>query len=162
MMNHLGSYLTASGVKPIANYQHVYKTTYLYGSYSPINGDSFVWEINNVSTQIFEAYLNEFSLYNPKEYKIVVIDNAGFHSTKNIEIPDNIWLLRIPPYNPELNPCEQVWQYIKNRFKNRRLETMEELKKWLHNMVCEMKAEIIQLITSNHHYLNAYMATFII
>jgi len=101
-------------------------------------------------------------LYNPKEYKIVVIDNAGFHSTKNIEIPDNIWLLRIPPYNPELNPCEQVWQYIKNRFKNRRLETMEELKKWLHNMVCEMKAETIQSITSNHHYLNAYIATFII
>jgi transposase len=101
-------------------------------------------------------------LYNPKEYKIVVIDNAGFHSTKNIEIPDNIWLLRIPPYNPELNPCEQVWQYIKNRFKNRRFETMEELKKWLHNMVCEMKTETIQSITSNHHYLNAYMATFII
>jgi len=162
MMNHLGSYLTASRVKPIANYQHVYKTTYLYGSYSPIIGDSFVWEINGVSTQIFEAYLHEFSLYNPKEYKIVVIDNAGFHSTKNIEIPDNIWLLRIPPYNPELNPCEQVSQYIKNRFKNRRLETMEELKKWLHNMVCEMKAETIQSITSNHHYLNAYMATFII
>jgi transposase len=101
-------------------------------------------------------------LYNPKEYKIVVTDNAGFHSAKNIEIPDNIWLLRIPPYNPELNPCEKVWQYIKNRFKNRRLETMEELKKWLHNMVCEMKAETIQSIKSKHHYLNAHMVTFII
>lgn len=112
MMNHMGRYLTASGVKPIVNYQHIFKTTYLYGSYSPINGDSFVWEINGVDTTIFEAYLKGFSRYKPKEYKIVVIDNAGFHSTKNIEVPDNIYLLRIPPYNPELNPCEQVWQYI--------------------------------------------------
>ncbi|UBZ05589.1 hypothetical protein LDL76_09405 [Salegentibacter mishustinae] len=62
MMNHLGKYLTASGVKPIVTYQHVYKTTYLYGSYSPINGDSFVWEINGVSAKIFEEYLRAFSL----------------------------------------------------------------------------------------------------
>lgn len=113
-----------------------------------------------MNTDIFEAYLNEFSNYNPKEYKIVVIDNAGFHSTKNIEIPDNIYLLRIPPYNPELNPCEQIWQYIKNRFKNRRFETMQDLKKWLHDMVCEMKAETIKSITANHHYLKAFIATF--
>lgn len=160
MINHIGKYLTASGVKPMVSYQHIFKTTYLYGSYSPISGDSFVWEINGVSTEIFEAYLHEFSKYNPKEYKIVVIDNAGFHSTKNIEVPDNIHLLRIPPYSPELNPCEQVWQYIKNRFKNNRFKTMGDLKQWLHKMVCEMKTETIKSITSNHHYLNAFITTF--
>jgi hypothetical protein len=45
MMNHMGSYITASGVKPLVNYQHIYKTTYLYGSYSPMNGDSFVGKL---------------------------------------------------------------------------------------------------------------------
>ena len=132
-----------------------------YGIYSPINGDSFVWEIDGVSTEIFESYLLEFSLHKPKEYKIVVIDNAGFHSTKNIEVPDNIYLLRIPPYNPELNPCEQVWQYIKNRFKNQRFESMKDLKNWLHNMVNEMKDQTIKSITGNHHYLDAFNAAFI-
>lgn len=97
MMNHLGKYITACGVKPIVPYQHIFKTTYLYGSYSPINGNSFVWEINGVSTDIFKAYLGEFSRSNPKEYKIVVLDNAGFYSTKNIEVPENIFLLRIHP-----------------------------------------------------------------
>ena len=67
-----------------------------------MNGDSFVWEINGVNTEIFEAYLNEFSNHKPKEYKIVVIDNDGFNSTKNFEVPENIFLLRIPPYNQEL------------------------------------------------------------
>jgi len=113
-----------------------------------------------VDTAIFESYLNHFSAYKPKEYKIVVIDNAGFHSTKNIEVPENIYLLRIPPYNPELNPCEQVWLYIKNRFKNQRFETMEKLKEWLHNMVNQMEKKTIKSITGNHHYLNAFNAAF--
>lgn len=109
-MTHMGRCLTASGVRAIIPYQHKYSTTYLYGSYSPIDGSSFVWEINGTDAKIFERYLQEFSKYKPKQYKIVVIDNAGFHSTKNIQVPDNIYLLRIPPYSPELNPCEQVWQ----------------------------------------------------
>lgn len=155
MMTHTGKYLTARGIKPIVEYQHVYKTTYLYGSYSPMNGDSFVWEINGVDSAIFESYLDHFSKYKPKEFKIVVIDNAGFHSTKNIVVPDNIYLLRIPPYNPELNPCEQVWQYIKNRFKNQRFDSMKELKEWLHETVKNMSKETIKSITSNYHYINA-------
>ena len=162
LMTHLGKCLTAKGVKPIVNYQHKFKTTYLYGSYSPINGDSFVWEIDGVDTTIFEAYLKHFSVYKPKEYKIVVIDNAGFHSTKNIEIPDNIFLLRIPPYAPELNPCEQVWQYIKNRYKNKRFEDMKSLKTWLHDMVIKMDENLIKSITSNTHYNEAINPTLII
>ena len=153
MMNHSGKCVTASGVKPIVTYQHVFKTTYLYGSYSPINGDSFVWEVDGVNTDVFEAYLKEFSKHNQNEYKIVVIDNAGFHSTKHIDIPENVYLLRIPPYNPELNPCEQIWQYIKNRFKNQRFESMKSLRDWLHKIVNEMKEETIKSITGNHHYL---------
>ena len=45
-----------------------------------------------------------------------------------MKVPDNIFLLNIPPYSPELNPCEQAWQYIKSRYKNRRFETMESFK----------------------------------
>lgn len=159
-MTHLGKYLTKVGVKPIVDYQHVFKTTYLYGSYSPIDGDSFVWEINGVDTTIFETYLKAISKYKPDQYKILVIDNAGFHSTKNIEIPENIFLLRIPPYAPELNPCEQVWQYIKNRYKNQRFDTMKKLKEWLHRFVKNMNSQTIKSITSNHKYLNQFYTTF--
>lgn len=114
LMTHTGRCLTAIGVKPVINYQHKFSSTYLWGSYSPIDGDSFVWEVDGVSTALFQAYLEGLSLHRPTEHKIVVIDNAGFHSTKNLEIPHNIHLTRIPPYSPELNPCEQVWQYIKS------------------------------------------------
>ena len=90
----------------------------------------------------------------------MVVDNAGFHPTKNMELPDNIFLLRIPPYNPELNPCEQVWQYIKNRFKNQRFETMDNLREWLHYAVNQMQEQTIKSIIGNHHCLNAFYAVF--
>ena len=61
LMTHIGKYLTARGVKPIVKYQHAFKSTYLYGSYSPINGDSFMWKIDGTDTKIFEAYLQAFS-----------------------------------------------------------------------------------------------------
>ena len=159
-MTHIGKCLTAVGIKPVLPYQHKFQTTYLYGSYSPINGDSFVWEIDGVNSAIFEQYIKEFSLHKPNEFKIMVIDNAGFHSTKNIEIPDNIYLLRLPPYSPELNPCEQVWQYIKNRYKNQLFTTMDSLREWLDNTVKEMTQETIKSITSNHHYYNAFNDVF--
>jgi len=160
LMTHLGSVITAKGVRPKVKYQHKFATTYLYGSYSPIDGDSFVYEIDGVSTSIFEAYLYEFSQHRPEQAKIVVIDNAGFHSTKNIRIPENIFLLRIPPYSPELNPCEQVWAWIKNRYKNKVFQNIEDLKTWLHDIVLEMKPKTIKSIVSNRHYLNSFKVIF--
>ena len=88
----------------------------------------------------------------------MVIDNARFHSTKNIKIPDNIHLLNIPPYTPELNPCEQVWKYIKDRYKNKCFKNLEQIKEWLSNFVSEMDIETIKSIVGNHHYLNAFYA----
>ena len=160
LMTHVGKYLTARGVKPIVKYQHAFKNTYLYGSYSPVNGDSFVWEINGVDTKVFEAYLQAFSKHNENEYKVVVIDNAGFHSTKKISVPDNIYLLNIPPYCPELNPCEKIWQHLKSRFKNKTFDTMKNLREWLNENVKQMSKEQIMSITHNTRYLNSFNAAF--
>ncbi len=154
LMSHMGSCITAKGVRPLINYQHTFSSTYLYGSYSPIDGDSFVWEVEGVSSKIFEAYLKAFSQHRPEEFKIVVIDNAGFHSTKNITVPSNIFLLNIPAYTPELNPCEQVWAYLKTRFKNHVFHSMQELREWLYDQVNDMSEKTIMSITANHHYIN--------
>lgn len=156
----MGSCISAKGVRPVISYGHKFSSTYLYGSYSPIDGDSFVWEVEGVSTKIFETYLNGLSQHRPREFKIVVIDNAGFHSTKNITVPSNIFLLNIPAYSPELNPCEQVWAYMKTRFKNKVFNTMEDLKEWLYESVKNISEATILSITSNHHFLNEFNAAF--
>ena len=159
-MTHTGSCIAAKGVQPIVDYQHKFATTYLWGSYSPVDGDSFVWEINGVNGKIFQAYLNALSKHRPEQLKILIIDNAGFHSTKNLEIPSNIELINIPPYSPELNPCEQIWKFIKQRFKNQVFENMIDLKNWLHTIIRNMSAQTIKSICSNHHYINAFNGAF--
>lgn len=156
----VGKCLSLVGSRPLVGYQHKFSNTYLWGSYSPIDGNSFVWEINGVDTKIFETYLENFSKHRPHEYKIVVIDNAAFHSTKTITIPDNIFLLRIPPYSPELNPCEQVWQYIKYRFRNKYFENITLLKQWLHQTVKQMQPNLIKSIVANHRYKNEFISHF--
>jgi transposase len=160
-MTHIGRCLTARGVKPIVKYQHAFKNTYLYGSFSPINGDSFVYEIEGTTSEIFYSYLKEFSKYKPMELKLILIDNAGFHSLKQYDIPENIELIRIPPYTPELNPSEKIWHYIKQYYKNNVFETLDNVKQWLHDFIkTKLSEELVKSITHNEFYLNAYKAHF--
>jgi len=161
LKTYTGSCLTARGVKPIVNYQHAFKNTYLYGSFSPINGDSFVYEIEGTTSEIFHHYLKAFSLYKPKEIKIIVIDNAGFHSMKNYVIPHNIRLVRIPPYSPELNPSEKIWAYIKQYYKNQVFKNLDNVKQWLYNFVKnKLNQDNVKSITTNRHFIKPFMAQF--
>ena len=119
-----------------------------------------MWEINGVDSDIFQAYLDAFSKYKPKEYKIVIIDNAGFHGAKNLKIPDNIFLVNIPPYSPELNPCEKIWHYLKARFKNQHFQDLNEIKEWLYLQLNAITKNQIMSITHNQIYLSSFYTAF--
>ena len=94
--------------------------------------------------------------------KIVVIDNAGFHSLSKYEIPDNIFLLRIPPYSPELNPSEKIWAHIKKDYKNRVFENLDNVKKWLHHFIKNnLSIDQILGITHNKYFLDAFNGCFV-
>jgi len=161
LKTHIGRCLTARGVKPIVKYQHAFKNTYLYGSFSPINGDSFVYEIEGTTSEIFYSYILEFSKYKPNELKIIIIDNAGFHSLSKYNIPENIVFIRIPPYSPELNHSEKIWAYIKQSYKNKIFGNLENVKKWLADFIVnELTTEKILGITSDKFFLDAYTGCF--
>lgn len=57
----------------------------------------------------------------PGAHGVVVADGAGYHHKAAISIPDNITLLTLPPYSPELNPVENVWQYLRQNFLSHRI-----------------------------------------
>jgi putative transposase len=102
-----------------------------------------------------------FSKHRPAELKIIIIDNAGFHSLAKYEIPQNIKLIRIPPYSPELNPSEKIWAYIKQYYKNRVFENLENVKSWLHSFVKEnITEEIVKSITHHDFFLNDFYSVF--
>ena len=52
-------------------------------------------------------------------------------------MPENIKLIRIPAYSPELNPSEKIWAYTKQFYKNKVFENLENVKQWLHQFVKE-------------------------
>jgi len=80
-------------------------------------------------------FIQELSKKNPKELKVVVLDNGSFHKSKKLIIPKNIILIFLPPYSPELNPAEKIWWQIKQEFVCKSFETINNLSKYLGKVV---------------------------
>ncbi|MCY4462238.1 MAG: transposase [Albidovulum sp.] len=60
---------------------------------------------------------------------MAVLDGAGWHRSKALEIPASVTLLRLPPCSPELNPVETVFQFLKSRrFASQVFETADAVK----------------------------------
>ena len=148
--------LVSKGVEPVGKYQHSYKWLWLWGSFSPLTGDAFYWETSNVGNDIFEAYLKALSDQNPRELKLLVIDNAGFHACQSIEVPENIRLIRIPAYAPELNPAEKVWQWMKDKVSMKYFPEISDLQEKITVMVNELNPDLIKSITGYPIYTNCF------
>ena len=54
-------------------------------------------------------------------HAVLVLDQAGWHTSPRLRVPDNISLLPLPPYAPESNPVEQVWAYLRANFLSHRV-----------------------------------------
>ena len=133
-----GKMLTAKGVKPVCKWHHQYSSTWVFGAFSPITGDHLLMEIPCCNADAFQLFLNELSCENPKTLIIMVLDNGAFHKAKKLEIPDNIKLLFLPPYSPELNPAEKMWARLKRAFTNKLFNSMEEISLFIDNAVNEI------------------------
>jgi transposase len=70
----------------------------------------------HVNTECMQLFLNEVSARHPDERIVMVIDGAGWHRSDGLKAPANIYLLRLPPYAPELNPIEHVWDELREKF----------------------------------------------
>lgn len=95
---------------------------------------------------MFQLFLDEFSKENPDEFKIITLDNGAFHKAKSLVIPNNIALLFLPPYSPELNPAEKVWQHIKRCFTNKYFKTLSEISLFFQQVIAELSNDTIKSI----------------
>ena len=92
---------------------YTYENFYLYGAVEPITGQSFFLEMPYLNGCCFQIFLDEFSKIYASSLNVLVLDNGRFHHAKSLQVPDNIVFLFLPPYSPELNPIERLWQDIK-------------------------------------------------
>jgi hypothetical protein len=112
---HVRRRLTARGVKPIQKMLPRYESFWLYAAVEPSTGESFFLEMPALDAHCFQAFLNEFSAAYPDSLNVLVLDGAGAHTARAIVMPDNVLPIFLPPYCPELNPVERLWQDLKRR-----------------------------------------------
>ncbi len=71
------------------------------------------------------------------------LDGAGWHISKSLTLPENIEFLRLPPYSPELNPTEHIWDYIRDqkKFNNYKFKTLDDVENQLAQTLKELNEE---------------------
>lgn len=74
-------------------------------------------------------YLRDFAKQLPQNaHVLLVMDRAGWHNSKELEIPENISILSLPAYSPELNPAELIWRQLRQKkLSNRLYPTIDDL-----------------------------------
>lgn len=135
LMTKNGKALTSRGVKPICKFQQVFKSTYLFGAFSPITGDNLQLLLPSCDANCFQLFLDSLSIQRPCEFKIMVLNNGAFHKASKLRIPDDIALVFLPPYSPELNPAEKMWAKYKRSFSNQLFDSLEKLETFICNLV---------------------------
>jgi transposase len=118
-----------------------------------VTGDKFLLEMPFCSTETFQQFLKLFSEYKPTEYKIIVLDNGAFHKARRLIIPQNITLLFLPPYSPELNPAEKIWQNIKRKFTNKHFANLNQISEFFSDAIQKLTNEII-ISTCSYEYIS--------
>lgn len=111
------------GSRPRRPKDQRYKWAYLYGAVCPARGVGAALVLPTTNAEMMSRHLAEISQQvQAGHHAVVILDGAGWHTTGNrLIVPDNISLLKLPPYAPELNPVENVWQYLRQNFLSNRV-----------------------------------------
>ena len=109
------------GSRPRAVRQTRYEWCYLYAAVEPATGRSAALIAPNVNTGTMNAFLAILDAERrPGEHFVLVMDRAGWHTSKGLKMPDGIAALLLPPYSPELNPVENLWHYLRSHYLSNR------------------------------------------
>jgi transposase len=147
------------GERPTARfkrgYKRGYKWTYLYGFVHPESGKVFWMILPTVNTELFSLALGEFAkeVGAGKERRILlVVDKAGWHTGKEVEVPEGIHLEFLPKGSPELMPAERLWPLTNEALANGLFEEIEEIERTLLERCVELldQAELIKALTNYH------------
>ena len=102
------------GSRPRAPRDRRFEWAYLFGAICPERCIGAAIVMPEVNVEAMNEHLAEISRYvSVGAIALLVLDGAGWHSSPRLNVPDNIALLPLPPYAPELNPMENVWEYMR-------------------------------------------------
>jgi hypothetical protein len=131
-----------------------YQWLYVFGFVRPTTGEVFWLLLPTVSAVVFQIALSLFAKslgVGPHKRVILVVDGAGWHVAKDLQVPDGLRLVFLPPYSPELQPAERLWPLLHESIANRPVETMTELEEILRER-CRWLSDDPNAIPGRVHY----------
>lgn len=110
------------GTRPSAPRDQRTASTYIFGAICPARGTGAGLVLPWCNSTTMALHLAEISqAVTPGAHAVLVLDQAGWHTSAKLKLPTNISLLPLPPKSPELNPQENVWQYLRDNYLSNRL-----------------------------------------
>lgn len=107
-----------AGTRPIVPNQAIRTYTYAYAAVAPHSGEVDSLILPDMYATTLQIFLNTLSLRRPKELNLLIIDGAPCHRAgkDTLSIPENIRIVFLPPYSPECNPTEHLWDEMREKF----------------------------------------------
>lgn len=129
-------------VRPVCQAMVTQQYTYAYAAVSVIDGELDTLILPRVNSDCMQLFLNEVSARHAEENIVMVLDGAGWYGAKSLRIPDNMRLLPLPPYAPELNPVEHLWDELREKyFGNLVFESLDALEGRLEIALRDMECD---------------------
>jgi len=87
------------------------------GAVCPSTGQSVGLLAPTINTDMVNTFFDQFSQeVDPGVHVVMVWDQAGFHTSGSLTLPDNVTIIPLPAYSPELNPVENLWHYLRSHY----------------------------------------------
>ena len=144
---------------PHSGSQLIREYIYLYGAVSPKDGTCIYLIMPTSNTACFQAFLNVLARKFARQDILLVLDGAPNHRCGDLALPDNIALLFLPPYSPELNPKENLWDEIREKiFKNYALKSIDAVRAKLKQAILyvERNPKTVKSITSFPYIVKSF------
>ncbi len=110
------------GTRPRQPKDQRYANAYLFGAICPARDTGAAIVLPFANTEAMQHHLNQISRCVPPDaHAVLALDKAGWHTTRKLDVPSNISLLHLPPTSPELNPTENIWQYLRQSYLSNRI-----------------------------------------
>lgn len=143
------------GERPVARFKRGYKWTYLHGFVRPESGEVFWMILPTVNTELFSLALREFAKEvgaGEDKHIVLVVDQAGWHTGGEVEIPEGVHLEFLPAGSPELQPAERLWPLGNEALANGLFEEIEQIEQTLFERCVELldQEELIKGLTNYH------------
>jgi len=144
------------GIRPIVPCQIVREYMNVFGAVDPINGDDCFIIAPSCDTLWMNVFLQELSTQIGIDYALVCLDQAGWHKSKDLNIPNNIRLFYIPPRTPEMNPIEQLWPEVRKDFKNKMFTSLNKVVDQLCDTLNSITNGVVKSITGRDWILSMF------